>query len=261
MNTNKSIKLAVKKHDEDAMWFQNQYETNGQNKNLAFLYGRTRVLNELNAVLAKLPKGARILDVGSGTGHLTKSIKEMGFEVVGIEPSLPMLELAKLNFPDIEFKHGYSHKLPFEDKQFDFILAFEVLRYLSKDLNSNTYGEFNRVLKPGGKFFATHVNLFSSDFYLPFYYLKGLVYKLTNKSYFNCYFTTPSKESTMVKKAGFKNVDSVGLMTGYIRIGYKLGAYGFKVFRSLAEKFNIQQRYADGVGKSTAGHLVLIAEK
>src|SRR5688572_5916262 len=128
--------IAIKRHDEDAGTFQKIYsDIITQNKEYAFKYGRKLILDDLQRILDGLPKNARILDLGSGTGHLAKSLHTQGFEVIGAEPSLKMLEIARNNFPDIEFVEGISSKLPFPDQHFDLVIAFEVFRYLDKKEN------------------------------------------------------------------------------------------------------------------------------
>lgn len=255
------IDLAIKRHDLDANWFQQQYDENNKNKNLPFIYGRKFVLEELDSVLANLPKGSRILDVGSGTGHLTALIKSKGFEVHGIEPAEEMLSRAKNNFPDIDFKYGLSSKIPFEDNQFDLIVAFEVLRYLNEEVVNDSYKEFYRVLKPGGKFFVTHVNKYSSDWYYFFYYIKGFIQKIRKITYHYCYFTTPRKEEQKVKKAGFSEVKTIGRLDGKVRLGYKFGKIGFNMQRACSELFHGKQRFLKFPLKSWAGHLIVIGTK
>jgi trans-aconitate methyltransferase len=47
--------------------------------------------------------GESILDIGCGTGHLTKAIAESGAHVVGIDSSSGMIETARTTYPDLEF--------------------------------------------------------------------------------------------------------------------------------------------------------------
>src|SRR3990167_2075578 len=163
MENDQVINLAIKRHDLDAHWFQNAYNPTNTKTNLPFMYGRRLVLDELEQTLKDLPKGAKILDVGSGTGHLTQWLKEKGYEVKGLEPSEEMLNYAHKNFPDVQFTKGVSSALPYNENEFDLIVSFEVLRYLNKEVNEQTYKEFYRVLKPNGQFFVTHVNKYASD--------------------------------------------------------------------------------------------------
>lgn len=261
MKDKEVIDLAIKRHDIDASWFQNVYDPANTNANPPFLYGRKLVLEELDEVLKTLPAGAKILDMGSGTGHLTKALKDKGFNVFGVEPSEDMLGFARKNFPDIEFKKGISTEIPFEDGEFDMIVAFEVLRYLNKQVNAKTYQEFFRVLKPGGQFFVTHVNKYSSDYYFFFYFIKGILYKIRKTTYHYCYFTTPGKEENLCKAAGFGSAQTVGRMDGQLRIAYKFGKWCFNIQRRSSEFIWGKQRFKSNPLKALAGHLILIAKK
>ena len=49
---------------------------------------------------------SRILDIGSGTGHHVSNFKANGFATVGVDISPAMVNKAKENYPDSEFKLG-----------------------------------------------------------------------------------------------------------------------------------------------------------
>lgn len=264
MTSSDITQLAIKRHDIDASHFQEAYskqEKKLSKKEIVFLYGRKLVLDELSLVLDKLPKGSKILDVGCGTAHLTHWIKEKEFDVYGIEPSSEMYHYAKQNFPDIEIKQAISSKIPYPDNYFDLIVAFEVLRYLDKDENIKSYKEFHRVLKPKGKFFVTHVNLFSSDFYFIFHNAKSILCKITNKTHHHCNFTTSASQKKQIGNAGFSEVRTVGRFVGSIRIFYKFGRKIGNSYTSLVEKFSKNQRFKNSFHKNLTGHLIVIAEK
>ena len=49
-------------------------------------------------------QGERVLDVGSGTGHLTAQIAQSGAAALGIDSSQEMVEQARSNYPNIDFR-------------------------------------------------------------------------------------------------------------------------------------------------------------
>src|SRR5215471_15330267 len=49
-----------------------------------------------------LSPGARVLDVGAGTGKLSRGFVALGFEVVAVEPGRPMLEQLRIAVPEAE---------------------------------------------------------------------------------------------------------------------------------------------------------------
>ena len=265
MKSNEIVDLAIKRHDIDADDFQETYNTvnkkNLTKRKAVFLYGRQLVLDELAMLLEHLPKGSRVLDVGCGTAHLTHWIKEKGFEVCGIEPSDQMLGHARKNYPDIEIKQAISSSIPYEDNQFDLIVAFEVLRYLDTNENQKTFEEFNRVLKPGGQFFVTQVNRYSTDFYYWFHQIKAELYKRKNITHHHCNFTTSKFQEAQVKAAGFSEVKTVGRFLSSIRLFYKLGKGVGSAYSSFLELFSKKQRFVKSSYKNLTGHLIVIGKK
>ncbi|MGN6339533.1 MAG: class I SAM-dependent methyltransferase [Ginsengibacter sp.] len=264
MNSADITQLAIKRHDIDASHFQHAYSEKENvlgKRELAFLRGRELVLDELALVLNCLPKGSRILDVGCGTAHLTHWIKEKGFDVCGIEPSAEMFNYARKNFPEIEIKQAISSKIPYEDNSFDLIVAFEVLRYLDKQENKKSFSEFHRILKPGGKFFVTQVNLFSTDLYFIFHNLKSVICKITHKTHHHCNFTTAGQQKKQIKNTGFSEVQTVGRFLGSSRIFYKFGRRPGNMYQSLIKNFSKNQRFKNSFRKNLTGHLIVIATK
>jgi trans-aconitate methyltransferase len=59
-----------------------------------------------------------ILDLGCGTGHLTKTIAESGAHAIGIDSSPSMIEMARMAYPDLEFlvadASDFSFAFPFD---------------------------------------------------------------------------------------------------------------------------------------------------
>jgi trans-aconitate methyltransferase len=64
--------------------------------------------------------GESILDLGCGTGHLTKTIAESGAHVIGIDGSASMVESAKVTYPDLEF-------LVVDAREFSFAFPFDAI--------------------------------------------------------------------------------------------------------------------------------------
>lgn len=98
---------------------------------------------------------ARILDLGTGTGDLALEflrLRPSPAAVVGIDFSLPMLEIARRKGRGrrgLAFFLGDVHALPFRDAAFDVATAAFAVRNL-RDL-PGAADEMRRVLKPGGR--------------------------------------------------------------------------------------------------------------
>jgi demethylmenaquinone methyltransferase/2-methoxy-6-polyprenyl-1,4-benzoquinol methylase len=115
---------------------------------------------------AAVDGGSHWLDVCSGTGELAGYLNRYsrnGTKIFAADFSYPMLSLARAKpFGNkINFTLSEAGKLPFGDGTFDLI----TISYATRNLNSTPEGllhhfsEFNRVLKPGGRF----VNLETSQ--------------------------------------------------------------------------------------------------
>ncbi|MDA5094904.1 methyltransferase domain-containing protein [Aliiroseovarius sp. KMU-50] len=96
--------------------------------------------------------GEKILELGSGNGIFARELAERvrpGGEVIGLDPSEAILEMARHIYPQGEFIQGDAQDLPFEDRSFDAVAAAQVFCFL-KDVDQ-ALAETYRVLKPQGR--------------------------------------------------------------------------------------------------------------
>jgi demethylmenaquinone methyltransferase/2-methoxy-6-polyprenyl-1,4-benzoquinol methylase len=97
--------------------------------------------------LAANPK--RALDVATGTGDLAIALRDRGAEVVGVDFSAGMLEIARKKAPGIDFREGNALALEFADNEFDAATVGFGARNFD-DLERGI-AEMARVVKPGGR--------------------------------------------------------------------------------------------------------------
>jgi len=110
---------------------------------------------ERPATLSLLPevKGKRVLDAGCGPGVYSEWLIEHGAEVVAVDASPKMVELAKLRLGRATDVRQADLSKPFtflNSLSFDIVLSPLVLEYI-EDWGS-TLAEFYRVLRPAGHF-------------------------------------------------------------------------------------------------------------
>ena len=102
----------------------------------------------IQMIEARLPKGAKILDVGCGTGHLAAELARRGYQTCGTDLSEGMIQYARTHYNPDSFQVADIEKIPYPDNTFDGILCLGVVEYLATDGPALT--EIQRVLKPGG---------------------------------------------------------------------------------------------------------------
>lgn len=104
-------------------------------------------------VLERTASGARILDLGCGTGFPSaEQLAGAGREVIGVDNSARMLALARLRLPSVRFLHRDLRSLPTEPGSFDGVVAFFSLLMLPKHDIEATLADIARLLVPGGPF-------------------------------------------------------------------------------------------------------------
>jgi len=104
---------------------------------------------EIEEIVRNFHSGARILEIGAGTGQQALELSRRGFQVEAIE--IPdSLYAQQRQFPIVDYD---GRTIPFPDKSFDVVFSSNVLEHVP-DLGQ-IHTEIARVLKPDG--YAVHV--------------------------------------------------------------------------------------------------------
>ena len=98
-------------------------------------------LRVLERVVGDLPQ-MRTLDVACGTGFLTKHLRG---DVVGLDASERMVELARVQAPNATFVHGDALALPFDDGEFDRVFTSYFYCHLEESDRRQFLSEADRV--------------------------------------------------------------------------------------------------------------------
>jgi SAM-dependent methyltransferase len=96
-----------------------------------------------------LGAGQRVLEVGCGTGVFLRAAADRGADVVGLDASAALLELARARVPEADLRLGDMQFLPFEDDAFDVVAGFNSF-FFAEDLAA-ALREAGRVAKPGAQ--------------------------------------------------------------------------------------------------------------
>jgi SAM-dependent methyltransferase len=100
----------------------------------------------------RLVPGAKLLDIGCGTGLFSSLAAERGAKVTALDASEALIEQAHLRTKSVQFLLGEMEELPFEDNSFDLVAGFNSFQY-AEDIH-HTLGEAVRVLTKGGNLIA-----------------------------------------------------------------------------------------------------------
>jgi SAM-dependent methyltransferase len=94
-----------------------------------------------------LASGARVLDVGAGTGKLTRGLVALGFQVVAVEPGAPMLAQLQVAVPEAEALEGPAEAIPLPDANVEAAFAGQAFHWFDRP---RALPELHRVVEPGG---------------------------------------------------------------------------------------------------------------
>jgi ubiquinone/menaquinone biosynthesis C-methylase UbiE len=90
------------------------------------------------------------LDIGAGTGNLTKLVHDIGYTVIGIEPADKMRKKFQKKFPSLIIMRGDFRNIPLRDDYADVIVSSYVWHHLTLEEKEQSIHEMSRVLKEQG---------------------------------------------------------------------------------------------------------------
>ncbi|MET9660532.1 class I SAM-dependent methyltransferase [Streptomyces sp. NPDC006510] len=119
----------------------------------------------LQRLLGDLAPHSRVLDVGSGTGRPTAwTLTAAGHEVLGVDVSPVMVELAARQVPGASFECADMREIRLEEGGFDAVCAYFSLLQMSREDQSRLLRKLGRLLVPGGHLVVATVPLDVEEF-------------------------------------------------------------------------------------------------
>ncbi|NJC64276.1 class I SAM-dependent methyltransferase [Planosporangium flavigriseum] len=90
-----------------------------------------------------------VVDLGAGTGILSRQLAGLGYEVIPVEPDSSMRQRLNAAGGAPEAVDGSAESIPLPDAAVDAVVAGQAYHWFDQDL---AHPEIARVLKPGGVF-------------------------------------------------------------------------------------------------------------
>ena len=105
-----------------------------------------------------LTPGMTVLELGCGTGYFTRELARSGAEIIAIDVSPELLNIARSNCsaPNVRYEIQNAYDLSYNDCVFDSVIGSSVLHHLEIE---DAVREIYRVLRPNGTIFFTEPNM------------------------------------------------------------------------------------------------------
>lgn len=145
----------------------------------------------VDRILEGLPEGARVLDLGCGTGQpIAKYITERGFRVTGVDESSEMLKFARQTVPEAELIHADMVTVELTDT-FDAAVAWDSMFHVERKYHAAIYQKLANALHAGARLLLSvggsapaeddSVEGFTSEMYGQTFYYSGFAPEVTRK--------------------------------------------------------------------------------
>src|ERR1043166_5287560 len=120
--------------------------------------GKLRWARRVKMLGRHLRPGMTVLELGCGTGYFTRELARSRADMVAIDVSPELLEIAKSNCsaPNVRYEIQNAYELSYPDAVFDSVVGSSVLHHLEIE---EAIREIYRVLKPGGTIYFTEPNM------------------------------------------------------------------------------------------------------
>ena len=118
--------------------------------------GPIREMAELSVMTLEGSLKGKLLDLGCGNGLFLSMMRELGWEVMGVEPDGQAVEIARERF-GLSVHEGTLKEAYFPNDTFDAITMNHVIEHIWGPIS--TLQECRRVLKPGGRLVVVTPNI------------------------------------------------------------------------------------------------------
>jgi SAM-dependent methyltransferase len=114
------------------------------------IYQKLPWLQPITAFVAKLPREAQVLDLGSSVGARVQRLLEVRPDLRFTASDLE--DFSQRYPPHVQFRQfNATARFPFDDATFDAVISTHLFEHLPPPKLEQVVGEIERILKPGGR--------------------------------------------------------------------------------------------------------------
>jgi ubiquinone/menaquinone biosynthesis C-methylase UbiE len=164
--------------------------------------GKLRWARRVEMLSGHLKPGMTILELGCGIGYFTRELARSGADIVAIDVSPELLEIAKAksSAPNVRYEIQNAYALTYPDATFDSVVGSSVLHHLEIE---EALREIYRVLKAGGTIYFTEPNMLNPQIAMQ-KNIPWLKRKLGDSPDETAFFRWPLRR--LLEQTGFRNV-------------------------------------------------------
>src|SRR5437773_11401730 len=153
-------------------------------------------------LISHLKPGMAVLELGCGTGTFTRELVRSGADVVAIDVSPELLEIARANCsaPNVQYQIQNAYALSYSEGVFDSVVGSSVLHHLEI---KEALREIYRVLKVGGTIYFTEPNMLNPQIAIQ-KNVPWIKRKLGDSPDETAFFRWPLRR--LLKETGFRDV-------------------------------------------------------
>jgi 2-polyprenyl-6-hydroxyphenyl methylase / 3-demethylubiquinone-9 3-methyltransferase len=169
-------------------------------------------------------KDLRFLDIGCGGGILSEPLARMGASVVGADPSLPNIEVARRHAAEsgveVDYRPVLAEELADAGERFDVVLAMEVVEHVADvALFVKRCAE---MVKPGGLMIAATINRTMKSYAFAIVGAEYILRLLPLGTHHWDKFVTPDELEEAMENNGLRAIDERGvtfnILSGELRL-------------------------------------------
>jgi 2-polyprenyl-6-hydroxyphenyl methylase/3-demethylubiquinone-9 3-methyltransferase len=171
-------------------------------------------------------KDLRVLDIGCGGGLLSEPLARIGAEVVGADPAINNIEVARAHAAEagvtVDYRSTTAEALADAAERFDVVLAMEVVEHVSDvDLFIRRCAE---MVKPGGLMITATLNRTLKAFALAIVGAEYVLRWLPRGTHQWDKFVTPAELESALQAGGLRRIGESGVIYNLLADKWQLSS-------------------------------------